>query len=278
MAIKSEIVGRIGGFKAVKLNDGRDNERGPLRRRTQGGERRGSTGEDGARCAPWPNWAGGDVWAVQEPARRVRRGLDAQEVTCVPVTHTGFVSRPHKVAGLAGGCGWGERRWSGTLHASHEPQSPTFPSLQLWIRAPLGLGLCQGRGSTWPQFARLCAQLCLIFCDPTDCSPPGSTGVGCHFPPRGSSPTRDRTCISCLADGFFTTEPPGKIVVTYPRSTIPRSWPCLPASCCPVGPSSGCDRPLGGSGRLGTEKSLPVPPAWLHLPPSPPTHDLVTDG
>ena len=217
-----------------------------------------------------------------------RGALDAQEVTCVLVTHTGFFSRPCKVTGLAGGCGWAERQ-EPTLHVSHEPQSPTFPFLQLRIRAPLGQGsawvwappgpgLCLGRGSAWPQFARLCAQLCLILWNPTDCSPPGSTGVGCHFPPRGSSPTRDRTCISCSADGFFTTEPPGKIPVTYPRSTIPRSWPCLPASCCPVGPSSGCDRPLGGSGRLGTEKSPPVPPAWLHLPPSPPTHDLVTDG
>ena len=27
---------------------------------------------------------------------------------------------------------------------------------------------------------------------------------------RGSSPVRDRTCVSCLASEFFTTEPPGK--------------------------------------------------------------------
>ena len=196
--------------------------------------------------------------------------MDAQEVTCVPVTHTGFVFRPFKVSGLAGGCGWAEGRRSGTLHASHEPQSPTFPSLQLRIRAPLGLGLYQGQGSAWLQFACLCAQLCLILCTPVDCSPPGSTGVSCHFLPRGSSPTRDRTCLSCLAGGFFTTESPGKIVVTYPRSTIPGSRPCLPASCCPVGPRSGCNGPLGGSGRLSTEKLLPVPPPWLDLPQSPP--------
>lgn len=36
MAIKSEIVGRIGGFKAIKLNDGKDHERRPLRRRMSG--------------------------------------------------------------------------------------------------------------------------------------------------------------------------------------------------------------------------------------------------
>ena len=27
---------------------------------------------------------------------------------------------------------------------------------------------------------------------------------------RGSSQCRDRTCISCMAVGFFTTEPPGR--------------------------------------------------------------------
>lgn len=36
MAIKSEIVGRIGRFKAIKLNDGRDHERRPLRKRMLG--------------------------------------------------------------------------------------------------------------------------------------------------------------------------------------------------------------------------------------------------
>ena len=32
---------------------------------------------------------------------------------------------------------------------------------------------------------------------------------------RGSSWTRDRTCISCIADGYFATEPLGKPNVTY---------------------------------------------------------------
>ena len=34
--------------------------------------------------------------------------------------------------------------------------------------------------------------------------------MGCHFLLQGSSWIRDRTHISCLAGGFFTTEPPGK--------------------------------------------------------------------
>lgn len=41
MAIKSEIVGRLGGFKVIKLNDGRDHERRPLRRRMSGMGREG---------------------------------------------------------------------------------------------------------------------------------------------------------------------------------------------------------------------------------------------
>ena len=65
-------------------------------------------------------------------------------------------------------------------------------------------------------------QLCLTLCDPMDCSPPGSSVngilqarilVGWMLTSRGSSLPRDRTCISCnscIAGGFFTTEPPGK--------------------------------------------------------------------
>ena len=59
-----------------------------------------------------------------------------------------------------------------------------------------------------------------LFCDPIDCSPPGSsvyqiflgknTGVDCHFLLQGSSWPRDQTQISCIAGGFFTTEPLGK--------------------------------------------------------------------
>ena len=34
--------------------------------------------------------------------------------------------------------------------------------------------------------------------------------MGCHVLLQGSSRPRDQTHISCLAGGFFTTEPPGK--------------------------------------------------------------------
>ena len=66
-------------------------------------------------------------------------------------------------------------------------------------------------------------QSCLAVCDPMDCSPPGSSVHGilqarilewvAMSSSRGSSRPRDRTCISCgscLAGGFFTTEPPRK--------------------------------------------------------------------
>ena len=54
----------------------------------------------------------------------------------------------------------------------------------------------------------------LLFCDPRDCSPTGSSVHGIFqkrilewvaIPfTRGSSQPRDRTQISCTADGFFT--------------------------------------------------------------------------
>ena len=63
-------------------------------------------------------------------------------------------------------------------------------------------------------------QSCSTVCDPMDCSPPGSSVHGilqARIPEwvaipfsRGSSPPRDRTQVSCIAGGFFTTEPLGK--------------------------------------------------------------------
>ena len=72
----------------------------------------------------------------------------------------------------------------------------------------------------------MCVQLlqwCLTFCHSMDCSPPGSfvhgilhasilEWVSIPFS-KGSSQLRDWTrisCVSCIAGGFFTTEPPGK--------------------------------------------------------------------
>ena len=67
-------------------------------------------------------------------------------------------------------------------------------------------------------------QLCLVLCDPMDCSPPGSLVRGilqarilmwiAMSSSRGSSWPRDWTCISYIsriAGWFFTSEPPGKL-------------------------------------------------------------------
>ena len=63
-------------------------------------------------------------------------------------------------------------------------------------------------------------QQCLTLCDRMDCSLSGSSVHGVlqagrwewvAIPStRGSSQPRDKTCISCSAGGFFTTEPPEK--------------------------------------------------------------------
>ena len=60
-------------------------------------------------------------------------------------------------------------------------------------------------------------QLCLTLCNPRDCSPPGSSVHGilqarilewvAISSSRGSSPLRNRTCISCTAGQFFTVWP-----------------------------------------------------------------------
>ena len=68
---------------------------------------------------------------------------------------------------------------------------------------------------------------CPILWDPQDCSPPGSSvhgisqarileWVAISFS-RGSSRPRDTAHISCLAGRFFTTEPPGKPLLSCGR-------------------------------------------------------------
>ena len=69
-------------------------------------------------------------------------------------------------------------------------------------------------------FTCLQAQSGPTLCNPMDCSLPGSSAHGILqarilewvvMPSsRGSSQPRDRICVSWIASGFFTTEPPGK--------------------------------------------------------------------
>ena len=69
------------------------------------------------------------------------------------------------------------------------------------------------------------SKLCPTLSKPMDCGrlgflcpwdfPGKNTRVGCHFLLQGIFPPRDRTCVSCvscIAGGFFTTEPPEKPV------------------------------------------------------------------
>ena len=63
-------------------------------------------------------------------------------------------------------------------------------------------------------------QLCLILCDPMDCSPPGSSVQGISqarilewvaiSSSRGSSRPRDQTRVSCIVGRFCSTKLPGK--------------------------------------------------------------------
>ena len=63
----------------------------------------------------------------------------------------------------------------------------------------------------------VCDQSCATLCDPMDCSPLGSSIHGnlqARILEWVAIPfSRDQTrisCISCIAGGFFTAEPPGK--------------------------------------------------------------------
>ena len=78
----------------------------------------------------------------------------------------------------------------------------------------------------------LVTQSCLILCDPTGCSPPGSSVHGILYTrvldfvaspfSRGSSDLGIKPGSPALTGGFFTTEPPGKLMclITKPQNKI----------------------------------------------------------
>ena len=77
----------------------------------------------------------------------------------------------------------------------------------------------------------------LLFCNPMNCSPPGSSvhgisqariqeWVAISFS-RRSSWLRDHTWVSCLAGGFFTTEPTGKSLPYFLIQWDILNSPCL---------------------------------------------------
>ena len=92
-------------------------------------------------------------------------------------------------------------------------------------------------GSYYYCCCSLVTKSCPTRCDPMDCSPPGSSVLGISHArilewvaisfSRGSFQPRDWTRVSCirqaLADGFFTTEAPGKpaIIITHLLIPVP---------------------------------------------------------
>ena len=81
------------------------------------------------------------------------------------------------------------------------------------VKTPKAEVLCNGGG--------LVAKSCLTHCDPMSCSPPGSSvhwvfqarileWIAISFS-KGSSQNKDQNLVSCIAGGFFTTEPPGNL-------------------------------------------------------------------
>ena len=94
------------------------------------------------------------------------------------------------------------------------------------------------------------AQSCPTLCDPMDYSPLGSSiheilqarilECVAISSSRGSSRLRDRTCISCMAGGFFTTEPPGEPPISSEAANNPvAGLPCPSETPLPLQPHSG---------------------------------------
>ena len=107
------------------------------------------------------------------------------------------------------------------FHQGHWRYKIKFLSLCLWMNTKVSLYPWNGplnNISGWGCRGGLCvcsvSLLCLTLCDPMDCSLPGSSVHGISqarilewvaIPfPRGSSRSRDRTWVSCIAGGFFT--------------------------------------------------------------------------
>ena len=87
-------------------------------------------------------------------------------------------------------------------------------------------------------------QSCLTLCNPMDCNLPGSSVPGIlqarilewvaipFF--RGSFWPRDWTQVYCIADGFFTTEPPGKPTCHYAAAAAVKSLQSCLTLCDPI--------------------------------------------
>ena len=85
------------------------------------------------------------------------------------------------------------------------------------------------------------AQSCPMLCNPMNCSPPGSSVHGISrariqewvtiSSSRGSFRPRNLTCVACIAEGFFTTEPPGRPFSRAPTALAIQDWQRSHRSC-----------------------------------------------
>ena len=103
-------------------------------------------------------------------------------------------------------------------------------------------------------------KLCLTLFDPMGHSLPGSSvhgiaqartlkWVAISFS-RASSRPRDRTCLSCIAGGFFSTTPPGKPLCYAVLCLVAQACPtlCDPMDCSPPCSSVHGDSPGNNAG------------------------------
>ena len=104
----------------------------------------------------------------------------------------------------------------------------SFSHLHLALLSWVGFALKAPSLSTW--WVCVPDQSCVTLCEPTDCSPLDSSVHGI-FPARilewlakpfsrGSSPPRDRTCISCTAAKFFPLSHLGSPTYKFQFSSV----------------------------------------------------------
>ena len=146
------------------------------------------------------------------------------------------------------------REWYQTLLAAH-PDSSLLPSpdnrtsLSSWPLAVCVYVYVKGCVCVC-----VCIQLCLTFCDPMDCSPPGSSVHGIFLArilecvavsyPRGSSQPRDRTSVSYTSSNHWphlivqfenVVLFPSLVICPCPRFFIAEGSMPVPDTVCSVG-------------------------------------------
>ena len=110
---------------------------------------------------------------------------------------------------------------------SHSAVSNSFATLRTIAQPGFSVhGILQAR--ILAAAAAKSLQSCSTLCDPRDSGPPGSPVPGilqartlewvAISSSKGSSLPKDQTwvsCVSCIAGGFFTTEPPSSLLSMY---------------------------------------------------------------